>query len=182
MLAWSWLPPPPTSAVWWRRASPLTPDNHHLAVVGKLGVCPRAPAPLPLQNHSGKSRGRIVGFGHNTAAGTEQPGSSRPRSRCRAPASSVRFCLGAHTGWGLSGRRDRWEAGDTRIRSPARPARASPGKERSGSPERWEREGRHVGLRDLRPRLREVRRGWGLQGASRVGPRPRLKMVGVELP
>lgn len=155
--------PTPTWAVWWRRASPLTPDNQHLAVGGKLGVCPRAPAPLPLQNHPGKPRGRIVGFGHNTAAGTEQPGSSRPRSRCRAPASSVRVCLGAHTGWGLSGRSDRWEEGDARIRSPARP-RPSVSRQREI---RWEREGQHVGLRDLRPRLREFRvfKGpvvWGL--------------------
>lgn len=144
-------------------SKPLTPDNHHLAVGGKLRVCPRASAPLALQNHPGEPRGRIVGFGHNTAAGTEQPGSSRPRSRCRAPASSVRVCLGAHTGWGLSGLGDRWEAGDARIRSPARPRRCVARQREI----RWELEGRHAGLRDLRPRLREVRvfKGpvvWGL--------------------
>ncbi|KAF6288442.1 hypothetical protein mRhiFer1_009160 [Rhinolophus ferrumequinum] len=122
----------------------LSPDPH-----GYVGSRPQG----RKKNHSGKPRGRIVGFGHNTTAGTEQPGSSRPRSPCRAlpprcASASGRTRAGACPDSGTDGR-DRATRGS--IPQPG-PARASPGKERSGEPGEVGTRGTHVGLRDLRPR------------------------------
>lgn len=91
-----------------------TPVNHLLEVGNELGIRPWAPAPLPLQNNSGKPRENCGNgaVGHTVALLFASP--ARRQSCCRF---GVRLLPG-NLRRGLSRLGDAREIADTVIRSP----------------------------------------------------------------